>query len=88
MRIGGMVCCGMVYYGLVWDIVIPKSLAVQQRRMRADSSADTQDDDAFFDSEDDDEDQDESNVVLVTQVSSPILLVQATNGELGKFSTT
>ncbi|KAL2719177.1 proteoglycan Cow isoform X2 [Vespula squamosa] len=43
------------------DVVIPKSLAVQQRRMRTDSSADTQDDDAFFDSEDDDEDQDESN---------------------------
>ncbi|KAL2745853.1 proteoglycan Cow [Vespula maculifrons] len=42
------------------DVVIPKSLAVQQRRMRTDSSADTQDDDAFFDSEDDDEDQDES----------------------------
>lgn len=43
------------------DIVIPKSRAVQQnRRMRTETSVDTEDDDAFFDSEDDDEDQDES----------------------------
>ncbi|XP_032681567.1 proteoglycan Cow isoform X1 [Odontomachus brunneus] len=42
------------------DIVIPKSRAVQQRRMRTETSVDPDDDDAFFDSEDDDEDQDES----------------------------
>ncbi|OAD53716.1 hypothetical protein WN48_09457 [Eufriesea mexicana] len=43
------------------DIVIPKSRVVQQnRRMRTETSVDTEDDDAFFDSEDDDEDQDES----------------------------
>ncbi|XP_053980425.1 proteoglycan Cow isoform X1 [Hylaeus anthracinus] len=43
------------------DIVIPKSRAVQQnRRMRTETSVDSEDDDAFFDSEDDDEDQDES----------------------------
>ncbi|XP_034938062.1 proteoglycan Cow [Chelonus insularis] len=45
------------------DIVIPKSRAVQQRRLRKDASTDSDDDDddddAFFDSEDDDEDQDE-----------------------------
>ncbi|PBC29182.1 testican-1 [Apis cerana cerana] len=46
------------------DIVIPKSRAVQQnRRMRTETSVDTEDDDAFFDSEDDDEDQDESKIV-------------------------
>ncbi|KYN18117.1 Testican-2, partial [Trachymyrmex cornetzi] len=43
------------------DIVIPKSRAVQQRRMRTETSVDSDDDDAFFDSEDDDDDQDESN---------------------------
>ncbi|XP_057338958.1 proteoglycan Cow isoform X1 [Microplitis mediator] len=43
------------------DIVIPKSRAMQQRRMRTDTSVDSEDDDAFFDSEDDeDEDQDET----------------------------
>jgi len=42
------------------DIVIPKSRAVQQRRMRAETSVDSDDDDAFFDSEDDEDDQDES----------------------------
>ncbi|XP_015589539.1 proteoglycan Cow isoform X2 [Cephus cinctus] len=42
------------------DVVIPKSRAVQQRRMRTETSVDAEDDDAFFDSEDDDEDQDES----------------------------
>ncbi|XP_012064548.1 PREDICTED: testican-3 [Atta cephalotes] len=42
------------------DIVIPKSRAVQQRRMRTETSVDSDDDDAFFDSEDDDDDQDES----------------------------
>ncbi|XP_066603602.1 proteoglycan Cow isoform X2 [Prorops nasuta] len=42
------------------DIIIPKSRAIQQRRMRTDASVDSKDDDAFFDSEDDDEDQDES----------------------------
>ncbi|XP_043273694.1 proteoglycan Cow isoform X2 [Venturia canescens] len=45
------------------DIVIPKSRAVQQRRMRAETAVDGEDDDAFFDSEDDDEDQDESKCV-------------------------
>ncbi|EFN85465.1 hypothetical protein EAI_14810, partial [Harpegnathos saltator] len=42
------------------DIVIPKSRVVQQRRLRTETSVDSDDDDAFFDSEDDDEDQDES----------------------------
>ncbi|XP_044011138.1 proteoglycan Cow isoform X1 [Aphidius gifuensis] len=42
------------------DIVIPKSRANQQRRMRNDEPDDSDNDDAFFDSEDDDEDQDES----------------------------
>ncbi|EGI59517.1 hypothetical protein G5I_12300, partial [Acromyrmex echinatior] len=42
------------------DIVIPKSRAIQQRRMRTETSVDSDDDDAFFDSEDDDDDQDES----------------------------
>lgn len=42
------------------DIVIPKSRVIQQRRMRAETSVDSDDDDAFFDSEDDDDDQDES----------------------------
>ncbi|KAH0568088.1 hypothetical protein KQX54_018179 [Cotesia glomerata] len=46
------------------DIVIPKSRAMQQRRMRTDTSVDSEDDDAFFDSEDDeDEDQDETNIL-------------------------
>lgn len=53
-----------VYYQLYEyafrDIVIPKSRAIQQRRMRTETSVDSDDDDAFFDSEDDDEDQDES----------------------------
>ncbi|XP_050454309.1 proteoglycan Cow isoform X3 [Cataglyphis hispanica] len=42
------------------DIVIPKSRAIQQRRMKTKVSIDSEDDDAFFDSEDDDDDQDES----------------------------
>lgn len=39
--------------------MIPKSRAIQQRRMRTEISVDSDDDDAFFDSEDDDDDQDE-----------------------------
>lgn len=43
------------------DIVIPKSrMAQQSRRMRTETSVDSEDDDAFFDAEEDDEDQDES----------------------------
>lgn len=42
------------------DIVIPKSRAIQQQRIKTEVSVDSDDDDAFFDSEDDDDDQDES----------------------------
>lgn len=49
-----------LYKSVFRDIVIPKSRAIQQRRMKTEVSIDSDDDDAFFDSEDDDDDQDES----------------------------